>query len=72
MKRRRSREQDEATAREQAEDRREALLAELKARLGAEPEPQPAPEPEPEPEPEPAPEPEPEPAGTPDDDAASR
>jgi hypothetical protein len=50
MKRRRSREQDEATAREQAEDRRDALLAELKARLGGEPQPEAEPEAEPEPE----------------------
>jgi hypothetical protein len=34
VKRRRSREQDEADAREQAERRREALLADLRARQG--------------------------------------
>jgi hypothetical protein len=49
MKRRREQERDEAIAREQADARREALLAELKARqVGQEPEPPPA-------EPEPAP-----------------
>jgi len=47
MKRKRSREHDEAIAREQAEHRRDALLAALKARQGL---PEPAPEPEPEPE----------------------
>jgi len=45
MKRKRSREHDEAIAREQAEHRRDALLAALKARQGL---PEPAPEPEPE------------------------
>jgi len=64
MKRRRSREQDEAAAREQAEDRRDALLAELKARLS--PEPQPQPEPQLELEPEPEPEPAAEPSSTPE------
>jgi hypothetical protein len=56
MKRRREQERDEAMAHEQAEARREALLAELKAHetAGREPEPVPAPEPQPEPEPEPA------------------
>ena len=49
MKRRRERERDEAIAHEQADARREALLAELKAhQVGREPEPPPA-------EPEPAP-----------------
>jgi hypothetical protein len=49
MKRRREQERDEATAREQADARREALLAELKAhQVGREPEPPPA-------EPDPAP-----------------
>jgi len=69
MKRRRSREQDEATAREQAEERREALLAELKARLGAspQPEPPPAPQAEPEPQAEPDPQPEPDPQAEPAD-----
>ena len=42
MKRRRSREQDEADAREQAERRRNALIAELKARQGLAPHPEPA------------------------------
>jgi hypothetical protein len=65
MKRRRSREQDEATAKEQAEDRRDALLAELKARLGPEPPPDPEPEAQPEPEPQP------EPSSPPDDDEES-
>jgi hypothetical protein len=55
MKRRRSREQDEATAREQAEDRRDALLAELKARLGPEPPPDHGPDAQPEPEAQPEP-----------------
>jgi len=47
MKRRREQERDDAIAREQADARREALLAELKAREAAsrEPEPEPAPEP---------------------------
>jgi hypothetical protein len=83
MKRRRSREQDEATAREQAEDRRDALLAELKARLGPQPEPEPAREAEvepeaesklasePESEPDAEAEPEPESAGATDDVAES-
>jgi hypothetical protein len=39
MKRRREQERDEATAREQAEARREALLADLRARQSGEPEP---------------------------------
>ena len=43
MKRRRVRERDEATAREQAERRREELLSDLKARLGASPPPEPEP-----------------------------
>lgn len=52
MKRRRAQERDEAIAREQADARREALLAELRARqaAGHEPEPmvaEPAAEPEP-------------------------
>jgi len=47
MKRRREQERDEAIAREQADARREALLAELRAhQVGREPEPPPA-EPEP-------------------------
>jgi hypothetical protein len=56
MKRRREQERDEAIAREQADARREALLAELKARqVGQEPEPPPAgPEPAPDAD-EPAP-----------------
>ena len=46
MKRRREQERDEAIAREQADARREALLAELKAhQVGREPEP-PSPEPD--------------------------
>ncbi|HEV8252119.1 MAG TPA: hypothetical protein VGQ66_01940 [Candidatus Limnocylindria bacterium] len=50
MKRRREQERDEAIAREQADARREALLAELRAhQVGGAPEPPPA-------EPEPAPE----------------
>ncbi len=48
MKRRRSREQDEADAREQAERRREALLADLRARQGLAPHLEPADAPEPE------------------------
>jgi hypothetical protein len=39
MKRRREQERDEEIAREQAEARREALLADLRARQAAEPEP---------------------------------
>lgn len=42
MKRRREQERDEAIAREQADARREALLAELKAREAAVREPEPA------------------------------
>jgi hypothetical protein len=63
MKRRREQERDEAIAREQADARREALLAELKARETAvrEPEPPPA-----EVAPEPAAEPAVEPAVEPD------
>jgi hypothetical protein len=66
MKRRREQERDEAIAREQADARREALLAELKARETAvrEPEPPPA-EVAPEPADEPAAEPAGEPAGQP-------
>jgi hypothetical protein len=48
MKRRREQERDEAIAREQADARREALLADLRARQAGEPppaEPEPAPEP---------------------------
>lgn len=41
MKRRREQERDEAIAREQADARREALLAELKARQAPVPEPEP-------------------------------
>ncbi|MGZ6214495.1 MAG: hypothetical protein ACXWMN_08175 [Candidatus Limnocylindria bacterium] len=52
MKRRREQERDEAIAREQADARREALLADLRARQAGEPEP--AREPEPADEPEPA------------------
>ena len=48
MKRKREQERDEAIAREQADARREALLAELRARETAVREPEPAP-------PEPAP-----------------
>jgi hypothetical protein len=61
MKRRREQERDEAIAREQADARREALLAELKAREAAvrEPEP-PAAEAVPEAAAEPADEPDPE------------
>jgi hypothetical protein len=48
MKRKREQERDEAIAREQADARREALLAELRARETAVREPQPAtPEPAP-------------------------
>jgi hypothetical protein len=43
MKRRREQERDEATAREQADARREALLAELKAHEAADREPEPEP-----------------------------
>ena len=43
MKRRREQDRDEAIAREQAEARREALLAELRARETAVREPEPAP-----------------------------
>ena len=53
MKRRREQERDEAIAREQADARRKALLAELKAHEAAGREPEPEPEPMPEPEPEP-------------------
>lgn len=59
MKRRREQERDEAIAREQADARREALLAELKAREAAVREPEPPAE-------EPAAEPAGEPAGEPD------
>ncbi len=57
MKRRREQERDEAIAREQADARREALLAELRARQAPVPEAEPpaadaAPEPAAEPEPE--------------------
>jgi hypothetical protein len=54
MKRRREQERDEAIAREQADARREALLAELKAHeaAGRQPEPEPMPAPEPQPEPD--------------------
>ena len=52
MKRKREQERDEAIAREQADARREALLAELRSREAAVREPEPAP-PEPAP-PEPA------------------
>lgn len=47
MKRRRDQEREEADAREQAEGRREALLAELKAREAAGRAPEPPEEPEP-------------------------
>ena len=48
MKRRREQERDEAIAREQADARREALLAELKAhQVGREPEPPAEPDPAP-------------------------
>ena len=47
MKRRRDRERDEATAREQAERRREELLSDLRGRLGSSLPPEPEPEPEP-------------------------
>jgi hypothetical protein len=63
MKRRREQERDEAIAREQADARREALLAELKARETAVREPEP---PGAEAAPEPAAEPADEPAGEPD------
>jgi hypothetical protein len=68
MKRRREQERDEAIAHEQAEARREALLAELKAHETASREPEPVPAPEPQPEPEapaepPSPAPVEEPAG---------
>jgi hypothetical protein len=55
MKRRRQQEHDEEVAREQADARREALLAELRTRqaAGLEPGPEPGPEPPPV---EPAPE----------------
>ena len=53
MKRRREQERDEAIAREQADARREALLAELRAREATVRAPEPPP---PEPAPEPAPE----------------
>ena len=43
MKRKREQERDEAIAREQADARREALLAELRAREAAVREPEPAP-----------------------------
>jgi hypothetical protein len=71
MKRRREQERDEAIAREQADARREALLAELKARETAvrEPEPPPA-EVAPEPDDEPAAEPAGEPAGEADPEQA--
>jgi hypothetical protein len=49
MKRRREQERDEAIAHEQADARREALLAELKAHQAADRQPEPMPEPEPEP-----------------------
>ena len=52
MKRRAGQEREEADAREQAEERREALLAELKAREAAGRTPEPADEPA---EPTPAP-----------------
>ena len=59
MKRKRDRERDEATAREQAERRRETLLSDLRARLGSVPPPEEPEQPvEPE-QPEPAQEPEP-------------
>jgi hypothetical protein len=48
MKRRREQERDEAIAREQADARREALLADLRARQAGE---RPSTEPEPAPEP---------------------
>jgi hypothetical protein len=71
MKRRREQERDEAIAREQADARREALLAELKAREAAvrEPEP-PADEAAPEPAAEPPAEPPAEPAGEADPEQA--
>jgi hypothetical protein len=47
MKRRRQQEHDEEVAREQADARREALLAELRTRQVAGPEPEPVPEPPP-------------------------
>jgi hypothetical protein len=55
MKRRRQQEHDEEVAREQADARREALLAELRTRQAAGPEPGPEAGPEP-PRVEPAPE----------------
>jgi hypothetical protein len=47
MKRRRQQEHDEEIAREQADARREALLAELRTRQAAGQEPEPVPEPPP-------------------------
>jgi hypothetical protein len=64
MKRRRAQERDEEIAREQADARREALLAELRAREAAVREPEPPaaePEADAEPDAEPAAESEPEP-----------
>jgi hypothetical protein len=49
MKRKREQERDDAIAREQADARREALIAELRAREAAVREPEPAPAPEPAP-----------------------
>lgn len=72
MKRRREQERDEATAREQADARREALLAELKAREATVREPEPAPaEAAPDPAAEAAAEPAEEPAAEPDSEQAS-
>jgi hypothetical protein len=59
VKRRRSREQDEAEAKEQVERRREALLADLRARQGLASHPEPADVPEPATPPAEAPETEP-------------
>ena len=58
MKRRRERERDEAIAREQADARQEALLAELRARQTAPEEPEPAATPEEPPQTDPDEEPE--------------
>jgi hypothetical protein len=49
MKRKREQERDDAIAREQADARREALIAEVRAREAAVREPEPAPAPEPAP-----------------------
>lgn len=72
MKRRPDQEREETTAREQAETRRDALLAELKAReaAGRAPEPPAAPpDPAPGPAPGPAPEPAPDEEEAPDEEA---